>query len=200
MNRFILTGCIVLQAACTTPNVSREIGAGSELAETTGKDLRQRLSAEARNEKNAAEAIAIRNGFSVVGLEGSCDIASARGAGRARTDCALLEFVDPGEGPVNATSTLEAIDVLEAYFAALSDLAETTAPGEIASKSEALLTALEQTGSLQKESLQGLAALATENKSIVVKVVGFAAGLKTNGTARRSLGELFARLIRSFTT
>ncbi len=175
MKRMILVGCLAAQAACTTPDVSKEIEAGSVLAAETGKALRTRLAPLAKSERAAAEDEVIQLGEPVVSLNGTCDINAARAAGMARTDCALEELIDPGEGPVNATATLQATVELEAYFAALKVLTETSASGEIASNAEALLTALGQTGSLRSKTLQRIAAGATENADVVVKVVGFAA-------------------------
>lgn len=185
MRQWIVIGCLSVQTACTTPDVSKELAAANTLATQTGESLQERLAPIAKAELKAAEEALIRDGGTVIAIEGSCDIAAARGAGLARADCMLLNWADPGAGPVNATAALEAINVVQAYFAALKDLYETSAPSDIATRTDALLAALAQAGSGQSMTLQRLAAEAAEHKPVLVKTVGFAAEQYRTSQLRR---------------
>ncbi len=185
MKKLIIIGFLSIQTACTTPDISKELTAANTLATETGKALQKRLAPISKAELRTAEEALIQNGNTVLSIEGTCDISAARGAGLAQTDCTLLNWAKPGAGPVNATATLEAMDVVQAYFTALKDLSETSAPADIALKTDALFGALAQTGSDQSKSLQRLAAEAAKNKPVVVKVVGFAAEQYRTSQLRR---------------
>lgn len=175
MRIHLATAMLVSMAACTTPDISVELDAANKLMGETGKTLRTKLSAKAKDELTALENTFYRENQPVVEITGTCDPNSARAKGLARSDCELRSLVDPGEDKTNATAVLQAVTVLEGYFAALTGLSKTKGTDEIKKQAKALTNALVQTGQIQADSFQQISEAAKEHSDAVVAVAGFAA-------------------------
>lgn len=165
----------LLIGACTTPDVGAGIGEAASLLAETDQALRPTLNPLAATELVAAEEAAMASGKTIVELQGDCDYTLSRGSGQILTDCGLRENARPMTGPVNATQVIEALDILDDYFTALSKLASSESSDEVAARTAGLMDALASLGDGDGTGLDKLAKAATEQKPLVVKALGFVA-------------------------
>jgi len=128
--------------ACTSPDVSPEISNALSVVQMVSKTTDGPLKAQAALDLQLAEANAAANSKRIVALPAGC-VARIADITRNVSDCKVIETALPDDAPVNATQVLAALNVLEDYFTALLDLATSTSPDEVRTKTTALLAAVD---------------------------------------------------------
>ena len=189
----------LLLASCTVPDVSPEVAEAGTLLAATDARLRPALTPLAANELAAAEEAFMREGKTILALDGTCHYDEARQSGVVVTDCALTEFARPDKGAVNATSTLDALDAMAGYFAALAALASSQSSDEVAARTAGLidaLAALDHDGN--PDGLRRAAQGAATRKDLVVRTAGFLAARYRIAALRkvvRRADPVFGRMV-----
>lgn len=180
----ILTSLVAI--GCTSPDLRPGIKEATALLAETDNQIRPMLEPLAAAELAAAEEAAMQRGEIILMLEGSCNYADARDAGQARTDCALVEIARPDKGAVNATTMLDALDAMSAYFVALDALASSESADEVAARTAALMEALTQLDDTSRSpALARIAATAADHKDLVSRSSGFLANQYRIAALRR---------------
>lgn len=185
MTRAVLIVAGVL-AACSVPDVQPNVTAAAELLAVTEGTVRPGLEPLAAAELAEAEDAAMRDGRVIVGLDGTCHYDEAREAGEVTTDCSLIAFARPDDGAVNATTTLDALDVMAAYFTALGALASAESSDEVRARTAALMKALGDLGEgNDSAALDRIAAGAKDRAELVTRTAGFLAAQARIAALRR---------------
>lgn len=185
MNRVPACALIVL-VGCAAPDMSPAIKEARLLLADTDKSLRPAIAPVAAAELAAAEQAAMAEGKVILDLAGDCDVEVARASGRMVSDCSLIENARPITGPVNATQVLDAMNALDAYFAALAALADARTSAEVGVRTKALLDAVGKLDAGKgSDSLARIAAAAREKSELVGGVAGFVANQARAQALRR---------------
>jgi hypothetical protein len=174
--RLATVTCLIMVAACAVPDIGLSVDEAAALLAETNNSVRPVLDPIMAQELATSEEVTMRRGGTILGLEGTCHYDDARKAGLAVTDCALVEYVRPDKGPVNATSVGDALDAMSGYFAGLAAIASSESSDEVAARAGALIEAVAAFGAEgNPASLRRLGAAAAERRDLATRGAGFLA-------------------------
>lgn len=163
--------CLLSLTACTTPDVTEEIMAASELLVTSSATFRPRLETQAKAERRTAEGRLIAQGAEVYELQG-CMQSDNFGI---MADCRLVSAVDLSGGVVSASNSLDALDAIDGYFTSLLAIASSKSSDDVRQQANNLAAALKEASQARYVPLAQLATQATAKAEQAVAVTGFLA-------------------------
>ncbi len=179
--KYLPLSCLLALAACTTPDVTSQIKAASDLATTSTAKFRPTLQAQANKDVRKAEKTLIDQRQTVYELH-DCDKTDAFGI---MPNCRIVSTVDISGKPASASNALVAFDAVEGYFTSLLALASSQSSDAVRQEATALAAALKEAEKAKYAPLAKLASRGAKNADQAVAVTGFLASQVRVATLRR---------------
>ncbi|WP_411890912.1 hypothetical protein [Yoonia sp. SDW83-1] len=136
---------VLVLCSCAAPDVTSELTQVNAVFDESAAALSSVVAPIAKAEFTAAEEQLIAQRAPVVGQSGICDPQFARTTGRSMADCTLDSYADDSladSETINAAQVQSAITAMDAYWAALAELAAAETTAEVATATSALQATL----------------------------------------------------------
>jgi hypothetical protein len=173
--------CLLALSACTTPDVTEQIKAASDLATTSTAKFRPALQSQAKKDVRQAEKQLIAQRATVYSLR-DCESTDDFGI---MSDCRLVTAVNLSAEPASASQALAAFDAVEGYFAALLALASSQSSDAVRQEATALTAALKDAQQAKYAPMARLASHGAKHADQAAAVTGFLASQVRIATLRR---------------
>ncbi|GLQ29312.1 hypothetical protein [Sulfitobacter pacificus] len=183
--RYLPLCCLLTVTACTTPDVTEEITAASELLATSSAQFRPQLETQAKVERRAAEGRLIAQGAEVYTLHDCTQSDDFT----IMADCRLVSSVELGGGPVSASNSLQALNAIEGYFMSLLAIASSKSSDDVRQQADDLAAALKEASEAKYTPLARLATRASGKADQAAAVTGFLASQVRVAQLRRLVGQ-----------
>jgi hypothetical protein len=173
-----------LVCACTSPDISAEVGTFSNAVTDVSGQFRREMSIGPGTVREGQVAALVGDRKKILQLSEACDAVGTNDRRAKISECRINDDgVLPAENSVARAATQ--LDLLAAYFASLDALAKAKGPTDIQNAAGAAIDAVGGlSGAIGGSGLAGFTKLLQENRAGITKAAGFAADQYRYGKLR----------------
>ncbi|EBA01969.1 hypothetical protein RB2150_08769 [Rhodobacterales bacterium HTCC2150] len=173
MNRRAVSLVMLALAACTNPDISKELELTNTHFNALKEGIETEITASAKEEHRRIETQTILAKEPVIGVAGDCDTIAARDEPKVLSDCRIVESFDAADDPGGATEVQTFLVIMDNYLAALGSLVNSKSSTEVQEQTNAIVAAFGSADANRPAAFEKLGQFARDRKQSFAKGSAF---------------------------